>query len=409
MKILWLEVTEPSTYVSRKAPIGGWQDSLERIVRTIPEIELVIAFVSDNYYEVKKIDGVIYVPIHAKWSLKEKIFCKYWDVYVNKVLPNVKLVVDEYKPDLIHVFGTEWPLGQIASYTDIPVVIHIMGAIVPYNNANYPPGYSYRNLQCAYWWNPIKLLKFWKGERNRKNREIWECCTWNVVENYMGRTQWDCSLSRMMHPGRKYFHVEEALRAVFLTGDYMWKLPNGQKLRLVSTGCGTFWKGPDMMLKVAQILMSLGVDFEWNVVGYMDDTIKSIVEKHEGIRYKDCNITILGFKQPDELVNILCNSALYVHTAYIENSPNSICEAQCLGIPIVSTNVGGIASLVRHNIDGVLVAANDPWQMADAIVELFKDKERMSRYSENSRSFAICRHNDEHIKEQLLFCYKSLY
>ena len=48
MRVLWFEVTEPSAYVSGGTPIGGWQDSLERIVRTVPNIELVIAFVSEN-------------------------------------------------------------------------------------------------------------------------------------------------------------------------------------------------------------------------------------------------------------------------------------------------------------------------------------------------------------------------
>ena len=99
---------------------------------------------------------------------------------------------------------------------------------------------------------------------------------------------------------------------------------------------------------------------------------------------------------------------MYVHTAYIENSPNSICEAQCLGVPVVSTNVGGIATLVRHDVDGILVAANDPWQMADAIIELAKDPVRMLRYSENTRSFALRRHNDENIKKQLVDCYSSV-
>lgn len=37
MRILWFEVTTPSSYVNGGPPIGGWQDSLERIVRTIPE------------------------------------------------------------------------------------------------------------------------------------------------------------------------------------------------------------------------------------------------------------------------------------------------------------------------------------------------------------------------------------
>lgn len=408
IRIIWLEVTEPAAYVSDKIPIGGWQDSLERVVRTVPEIELTIAFVSENYSEVKVINGVRYVPIYTKWSFFERIFKKYWDTYVNKVIPVVKRIVEDYKPDIIQIFGTEWPFGQIAAYTDVPVTIHIMGSIVPYNNASYPPDFSWRDIACYYWWNPKELFTLWRNERNRKNWEQWERRTWKLVGNYMGRTSWDEALSRMMHPGRRYYHVEEALRPEFLTGRKVWKLSDDTKIRMISTGCSTFWKGPDMMLKVARVLTELGIDFEWNVVGSMSNSLKQIVEKKEGMRFEDCHINLLGFREPGELLDLLCSSTIYVHTAYIENSPNSICEAQCLGIPVVSTNVGGIATLVRNGKDGILVPANDPWQMADAIIEVSKDKNRMIMYSENSRKFALTRHNDEHIKKQLFECYNSL-
>ena len=57
-------------------------------------------------------------------------------------------------------------------------------------------------------------------------------------------------------------------------------------------------------------------------------------------------------------------------------------------MPVVSTNVGGLASLVRDGKDGVLIQANDPWQMANAIMELNSDKDRMRQYSENTKFLA---------------------
>ena len=290
----------------------------------------------------------------------------------------------------------------------IPVVIHIMGSIVPYHNANYPPGYSFIGEIIKNWWNPMRWYRFWKSRRDSDNWLMWEQRTWRLVNNYMGRTQWDKSLSNVMHPGRKYFHVEEALRTDFIKGNNIWKYPEDSKLRLISTGCSTFWKGPDMMLKVAKILVGLNINFEWQVVGKMSPYIKKTIEMQEGVSFKDVHINILGYKKPDELMKILCTSTIYVHTAYVENSPNSVCEAQCIGLPVISTNVGGISTLVRQDLDGILVAANDPWQMADAIVELYKNRELMQQYSENSRNFAMNRHKDENIRQQLFDCYKQL-
>ncbi len=163
-----------------------------------------------------------------------------------------------------------------------------------------------------------------------------------------------------------------------------------------------------MLLKTARILTQMGVDFEWNVAGQMNPEVKKCVEKKLGTTFTENNVRLLGFVQPDKLSDILCGSSMYVHTAYIENSPNSICEAQCLGVPVVSTNVGGIGTLVRNGVDGVLVPANDPWQMANAIVELARDKQRASLYSSNAMKFALERHSDKNILDQLLACYRSL-
>lgn len=187
MKVLWFEVTEPSAYISNGAPIGGWQDSLERIVRTVPDIELTIAFVSKKHSCYKVVDGVTYVPINTRWTFYERGFRKHWDVYVEKMLPAAKRIVKDYQPDLIQVFGTEWPFGQIAAYTDVPVVIHIMGSIVPYTNANYPPGYSFIGEITKHWWNPKRVYGLWKKHRDNENWLMWEQRTWGLVKNYMGR------------------------------------------------------------------------------------------------------------------------------------------------------------------------------------------------------------------------------
>lgn len=408
MRVLWFEVTVPSSYVNGGLPIGGWQESLERVMRTIPELELIIAFVSEEDTEVKVIDGVTYVPIFVKWSLRERLFCRYWDQYLKKMLPGAIQIVEDYHPDLIHVFGTEWPFGQIASYTKVPVVIHIQGAIVPYNNAGYPPGYSFYDEMISHVFSPMKLFSISKTRRDRINWEDQERRTWNLVNNYMGRTNWDKALSAVMHPNRCYYHVDEALRVEFLNASQTWQDCQDRPLRLMSIGCTTFWKGPDMLLKVASILKQLNVAFEWNVAGQMDPDVKMLVEKKCGLTFKECHVNILGFVNADRLSALLCSSSMYVHTAYIENSPNSVCEAQCLGVPVVATYVGGVSSLITHNEDGFLVPANDPWQMAYAIITLSEDHERMKRYSENARTRALSRHSDEHIRTQIMQCYHSL-
>lgn len=411
MKVLWFEVTVPQGYNGGGPVLGGWQDSLERVVKGCKDVELVVSFESRNgESEVKIVDGVKYVPLAIRYSPLEKLKAK-WDfeIYARKIETAMQQVVESEKPDLIHVFGAEWPFGRVAKFTEIPVVIHIMGSMVPYVNALYAPGFSFADvLKTIPWWNLKKRLGCWCSERRMYSWRRSEELIWRSVKNYMGRTAWDCALSNVLHPGRKYFHVEEALRSNFLSAEKKWIGGDSPRIKLFSTGCSNFWKGPDMLLKTARILNQLGVDFEWNVAGQMNPEIKKCVEKKLGTTFAENKVNLLGFVQPDKLSDILCGSSMYVHTAYIENSPNSICEAQCMGVPVVSTNVGGIETLVRNGVDGVLVPANDPWQMANAIVELARDKERASLYSSNAMKFAHERHADKNILEQLLACYRSL-
>lgn len=412
MKVLWFEVTTPSRYDVNSGVRAGWQDSLERIIRTIPDIELTVSFVATSPNMTEKcIEGVKYVPMNLKFSFFDKIKNKYsWCAYIRELDKEMKAVVSASNPDIIHVFGTEWLCGRIAMYTSIPVVIHIMGAIIPYNNALYPPGFSFKDIfESIPIWKPITIINRCLFEFKKKNWAKQEEEVWNCVKYYMGRTSWDKALSHILHPNRVYYHVDEALRTSFFNSSICWSVDNvSEKVKLITIGNSSFWKGPDMVLKTARILSHYGIDYEWNFVGAFDGNIKKMIEKKIGITYEECHVNICGKVNAEKLTSMLCESTIYVHTAYVENSPNSICEAQYLGLPVISTNVGGISTLVGDNKSGVLVPANDPWQLADAIVSLSGDKDTIVYYAQNSKRMAIKRHSDENIKEQLLSCYNAI-
>ena len=410
MKVLWFEISTPSRYRNTGQVTLGWQDALEDIVVNCKDVELYIAFESQVPAKVKVINGITYIPMITHYSfLEKKIGQHTWSINERKVIEKGREVIEQYKPDVIHVFGNEWPFGLLAQYTDIPLVVHIQGSIIPYDNALYPPKYNgYTMVKAA----GLNLRKDWHrftGFNKDKSRLEMELRIWKTVHHFMGRTCWDKALVNMLTKHATYHHVEEALRPDFLHSKKLWKVPPANaKLRLLTTGCSSFWKGVDVMLKTAHVLKEAGVDFEWHVAGSLGEELKQIVESKEKLKYAENNILFLGFCSPERLIDEMCQSTMYVHTAYIENSPNSICEAQMIGMPIISTMVGGIATLVRNGVEGNLLPANDPWQLANAIVELAKDQSRMKSYSEHSRQHALERHNPNNILQQLLGCYKDL-
>lgn len=409
MRVLWFEITTPSAYTSSGQVLGGWQDSLENLVKEEKDIELIVSFISNNPAPARVINGVQYEPIYIKYNYFEKLQKRFtWDVeertYVNAALNVVKKV----NPDIIQVFGCEFPFGLIAEKVAIPIVIHIQGAIIPYHNASYPPNYNVGIFFRRLWPNFVAQIYAYVKEHKEVTRVKMEERIWKRVNYYMGRTKWDESLVKLFNTSAQYFHVEEALRQPFWKTKKKWVPNSSSKKKLLSIGIGTFWKGPDMLLKTANILKSSGLNFEWLVAGEIRNDVKKIVEKHEGLKFEECNVKILGFKNSEDIIELLTTCSIYVHTAYIDNSPNSICEAQLLGTPVISTFVGGIDSLITNNEDGVLVPANDPWRMAQSIIDISYDYNLQIEMSRKSMEKARLRHNNQLIINQLINCYYSI-
>lgn len=409
MKVLWFEISEPSRYNPQKSPVAGWQDALQEVVMKHDDVELAIAFENHGHGENKLLDRVKYYPINTTYNLWERQRNKAgWEIVIEKTLGKAMEIVDDYKPDVIHVFGSEWCFGLLAEHTSVPVVIHMQGSIPPYNNALMPPMYSVWDLIMGMGLHPHTQFNAWLGRKKDKSRLKMEERILKAVNHYMGRTAWDKNIVRLYHPDCKYYYCSEALRESFLQTASPWQPPRNKKFRIVTTGISSFWKGIDTILRTAHMLKERGFDFEWVCAGQMRILDKKIVERKERMRYEDNNVRIAGYLNSSQLHDLLMSSDLYVHTAYIDNSPNAICEAQYLGMPIIATYAGGIPSLIENGKEGILIPANDPFTLAGKIMELSKDELTCIAMGQASRKRAMERHNPNNIYNDLLKCYRSM-
>lgn len=401
------EISMPRRYSSSKDPIAGWQDSLEEIIHKYTNIDLGVVFESSEVLIEKVIDGIHYYPICPSYSLLEKWRNYYsWDVSKRKLLPQAALIIDKFHPDIIHVFGSEWCWGQVSKFVNVPVVVHMQGSIPSYLNAFYPPNYNMWDQIFATGLNIKKQLSLFLQRYRYVSWKKQEEETLKTVCNFMGRTLWDKQIVKFHNPISRYFYCSEALRSIFYEMEEIWKPRNNTKIRIVTVGCSSFWKGCDTIIKTSHLLMKKHFEFEWIVVGNM--SIKCQVEHKERLLFSEQNVVILGFQEVDKVVELLYNSDIYVHTAYIDNSPNSLCEAQYIGLPIIATYVGGIPSLIENDVDGLLVPANDPYQLAQLIIDLSTDKRKQARLGLAAANKARKRHNPQNIINDLLYCYNSI-
>ena len=77
---------------------------------------------------------------------------------------------------------------------------------------------------------------------------------------------------------------------------------------------------------------------------------------------------------------------IFINTSNIDNMPVSVIEAMALGIPVVSTNVGGMPDLIDHEVDGLLVQRGDVDAMTNAIIRLIKSPQLVRQLTSAARS-----------------------
>lgn len=415
MRILWITATA-GNYQSPHScgggyNGGGWISSMQNELAKRDDIKLGIAFCRNGEPAKVEQDGVVYYPIpHHTKSKKDKILDLFklndatrdevlWPYYEYKF----KEVIEDFKPDVIHIFGSELYHGLAARVAgNIPMVLHIQGLLSLSIYILLPPGFSRREyimsgkgLKGKF--HHLQYLAYWKRSAYREKAIL------NAVFNVIGRTDWDRQAMAVLNPKAKYYYGGEILRDVFYEARKR-QIPNVPTI--TTTISFPTYKGYDVILKVAYILKNeLHLNFQWNVYGNIDP---EFIEKHIGLSHQDLNVNLCGVASAETLCDALLSSTMYFHSSYIENSPNSVGEAQMVGVPVVASRVGGTDSMVEHGKTGFLYPVTDPYIAAYYIKRLIDNKEENMAIGIKAREIALVRHDKRQIVKELLDVYEQI-
>jgi glycosyltransferase involved in cell wall biosynthesis len=96
-------------------------------------------------------------------------------------------------------------------------------------------------------------------------------------------------------------------------------------------------------------------------------------------------VTFTGKLSKEEWVTLSKNFNVFINTTHFDNTPISVIEAMALGLPVVSTNVGGIPFLLKDNKNAFLVNDNDSKAMVEAIKKIFSSTTNISNIIFNAR------------------------
>jgi len=100
------------------------------------------------------------------------------------------------------------------------------------------------------------------------------------------------------------------------------------------------------------------------------------------------DIEITGVLPKEEWHEKSKNYDIFINTTNFDNTPVSLIEVMALGLPIITTNVGGIPFLIDDGINGVLVNKNDTSEMVKIIKKYIKTAKETIKITENARKKA---------------------
>ncbi len=414
MKVLWFTGTKNSK--SRKGFYGGggWIRSLSEQIIKNSDITLAHSFHYDLNCEPWVENGILQYPVATDNRNKFQKLYYNWIGYRNEPFENdtTKLmkIVEDFKPDVIQIFGIETSFPSIQKLTNIPVIIYLQGILNPISNAFFPPGINNRSFLFSkiskQEWLLNNGFRFLNNLTKLKSKR--ELLHFEDVKYLIGRTKWDYKVSSLFAPNAKYFVLNEMLRTEFYESN-KWNKKYRDKYIIYSTISNVTYKGLDVILKTALLLKQFAnLKFEWHIAGITSNsTVVQFFESLYNIDSDKVNISYKGVLNVSELITGLLDSDVFVHPTYIDNSANSVCEAQMLGVPVIASNVGGISSLINHNSTGLLVPTNDPFMLASIIKDdhisfFLKDFSLAAQKEANER------HNREKILTELCLIYNTV-
>ena len=417
MRILWFTNSSAcyrSVSVSASGYCGGgWMSSLQQELVKSPDVRLGICFCRDGEPEKEEQDGVVYYPVpnHRK-ALKDKIkdLLNFRDETRDEVLwphyvGRFKRVIEDFKPDVIEVFGSELyaGLGALAAKElNVPCALHLQGLLSLSIYIYLPPGMSKwtyissgQGLKGKF--ANYLYLSYWHRSVHREKNIL------KAVPHVLGRTDWDCHAMAVLNPKALYHYGGEILRDIF----YEAKTRSVPKRPVIMTTISfPTYKGFDVVLKVANILKNeMHLDFEWKVFGNVNP---HLFEAQTGLSHEDLNIRLCGVATAEQLRDVLLSSTMYFHPSYVENSSNSVGEAQLVGVPVVASRVGGTDSMVEHGKTGFLYPVTDPYIAAYYIERLVTDANENLSIGKAAREVALVRHDRQTIVAELLKTYESI-
>lgn len=416
MNILWISnILFPDVCETLSIPMpytGGWMFSSAKKLVEIASVNLSVASVypGEDLQILHKNNITYYlVPLNRSDSKNTKLSKNDWLTIKSKANPHI-----------IHIHGTEYPYGMAFMHAcgSENTIVSIQGLVSVYERYYHYGMNSEDILKNITFRDLIQMDTIFQQRIKMRSRGNLEKEYIRTAKYIIGRTSWDKSHIWAINPYSKYYFCNETLRDEFYK--HSWSLDRCEKHSIFVSQAAYPIKGLHQLLKALPLVLKTYPDTKLYIAGYdfvstktWKDKIrrggygKYIKQIIETLNIQD-KVSFTGPLQEKEICERYVASHVFVCPSSIENSPNSLGEAQLLGVPCVSSYVGGIPDMVEHRITGLLYPFEEHEMLGSYIVELFGNPDLANSLSANSRVVAQKRHSALENNSSLLKIYNDI-
>lgn len=416
MKVLWVSLVKFPPLCKNlgeavPAHCGWMYSSAKAMLKEMPEVRLgVMVYSYGKSYERYDIEGVTYYLIPTA-SI---------DRTSKKQIEACRQAIRNFSPDLIHIHGTEHSLAKavcMANEDGTRVVANIQGLAGPYMR------YADGGLSLWNKWTNITLLDFYRGtfllnaKRSFKLRAECEHYVLTHITDIIGRTQWDQAHVITINPNLRYHFMNETLRDSFYEKP-LWSYDRCKKHTIFVSNSGSALKGAHQVLNALPIILRQYPDTIVNFCGssVMSNKLKDLLRfqgYHLYLRrlvkrlHLQEHVRFLGSLSETQMKQQFLDANVYVLPSAIENSPNSLCEAQILGTPVVASYCGGTPTLLTDGQTGHFYRYEEYEMLAQIVMRLF-EQDNFTCLSLAEMKVASHRHNREQNARRLAEIYHNI-
>ena len=166
-------------------------------------------------------------------------------------------------------------------------------------------------------------------------------------------------------------------------------------------------KGVQALVRAQEILRERGMPIQVLLAGAPDPSNPASIPEQILQRWRQTEgLTLLG--HVGDVRTVWAQSHIAVLPSRREGLPMSLLEAAACGRAMIATDVPGCREIARAGVDGLLVPADDPEALADAVAQLMRDPALRARYAANARQIAVDEFSSKHVATAIVALYARL-